>query len=105
MTLATCVVLVYGLFTLIGGIIGYVKAQSQASLIAGSVSGIVLLGSAYGMAEGVRAASWIVLIAAILLGVRFLKTWLKNRRVMPDLLTVILSALTLLLVGMEMFGG
>jgi uncharacterized membrane protein (UPF0136 family) len=33
----------YGLTSLIGGIIGYVKADSKASLIAGGVSGLLLL--------------------------------------------------------------
>ena len=36
----------YGVLSLAGGIMGYVKAKSRASLIAGGVSGAVLIGSA-----------------------------------------------------------
>jgi uncharacterized membrane protein (UPF0136 family) len=36
----------YGLLSLAGGVIGYVKAGSRASLIAGGISGLVLIGGA-----------------------------------------------------------
>ena len=39
----------YGAIALVGGIMGYVKADSMASLIAGGVSGIFLLACAAGM--------------------------------------------------------
>jgi uncharacterized membrane protein (UPF0136 family) len=37
--------IVVGILTILGGVMGYVKAGSMASLIAGSVSGLVLLGA------------------------------------------------------------
>ena len=43
MNLAITVVAFYGMFNLVGGGIGYLKAKSRASLIAGSISGILLL--------------------------------------------------------------
>ncbi|MBI3999506.1 MAG: TMEM14 family protein [Candidatus Omnitrophica bacterium] len=101
MDLMTLVVVVYGLFTLAGGIIGYVKAKSKASLIAGSIAGILLLGCAYGFMQGVRACYWISLIVALLLGIRFSKKWMVTRRVMPELLMMILSALTFIVVGLQ----
>lgn len=36
----------YGVLSLAGGVMGYVKAKSRASLLAGGVSGVVLIGSA-----------------------------------------------------------
>jgi uncharacterized membrane protein (UPF0136 family) len=36
----------YGALALAGGVMGYVKAKSRASLIAGGVSGVLLIGSA-----------------------------------------------------------
>ena len=99
MTLATFVVLIYGLFTLVGGVIGYVKAKSKASLIAGTISGVVLLGCAYGFTEGVGVAYWISLIVALVLGIRFTKKWVGTHRVMPDLLMIIFSVATLVVVG------
>ncbi|MBI1977737.1 MAG: TMEM14 family protein [Candidatus Omnitrophica bacterium] len=103
--ISTIVVFLYGLFALVGGMIGYVKAKSKASLIAGSVSGIILIGCAYGFTQGVRGAYWISLVVAIVLGVRFLKKWFVTKRVMPELLMVIFSALTLFFVGLRMMAG
>jgi uncharacterized membrane protein (UPF0136 family) len=44
--IAVGVVAGYGVLSLVGGAIGYAKAKSRASLIAGGVSGLVLVGSA-----------------------------------------------------------
>jgi len=99
MNLAVAVVGLFGLFSLVGGAIGYFKAKSGASLIAGTVSGLILLACAAGIARGQRLASIVSLIVALLLGGRFLGTWWKNHRVMPDGIMVVLSLLTLLAVG------
>jgi uncharacterized membrane protein (UPF0136 family) len=45
-TIAIGVVAGYGAVALVGGVMGYVKAKSRASLIAGGASGALLLGSA-----------------------------------------------------------
>ncbi len=102
MNFATMIVIVYGLFSLVGGVIGFVKAKSKASLIAGIISGVLLLGSAYEMTQNVRAAFLVALVVALLLGGRFFGTWRKNHRLMPDLLMVIFSIVTLIAVGLEM---
>ena len=102
MNFAALLVAAYGLFSLVGGIIGYVKAKSTASLIAGFLSGLMLIASAYGIAQGVGAAYLISLIIAILLGGRFLATWFKTHRIMPDLLVVLFSLATLIVVGLEL---
>ena len=39
--------IIFGLLTIVGGVMGYVKAGSTASLIAGSISGILLLVAAF----------------------------------------------------------
>ena len=103
MNLAAVLVALYGLFSLIGGVIGYRKAKSTVSLAAGSVSGLILLVSAYGMVKG-SSVAWVVsLTVALVLGVRFFRTWLKNRRLMPDLLMVLFSAATWIAVALEKF--
>ena len=99
MNLAVTVVAFYGLFSLAGGMIGYRKAKSTASLIAGSVSGVLLILCAYGIGHGSRASLLGGLAIAFVLGARFLGTWLKRRRVMPDLLMVLFSVATLLAAG------
>jgi len=104
MSLAQTVVTVYGLFTLIGGIIGYVKAKSNMSLIAGAISGILLLICAMGMAS--RSVTFYVGVIAIslALGIRFSSTWLQKRKWMPDLIMASLSLLSLIVVTLEMIG-
>ena len=37
------ITIVYGMLMALGGVMGYVKAQSKASLIAGCVSGVLLI--------------------------------------------------------------
>ena len=102
MNVAVFVVAAYGFFSLIGGIIGYAKAKSTASLIAGSLSGFFLVASAYGIARDVGAAYFVALIIALLLGARFFKTWFRTRRLMPDLLMIIFSSATLVVVGLQL---
>ena len=103
MDLPFIVVAVYGLFSLVGGFIGFAKAGSKASLIAGGVSGLILLVCAWGISRGEMLAEIVSLIIAVLLGGRFLGTWFKTKRLMPDLLMIILSLLTLVVVGLEFF--
>ncbi len=105
MNLAIIAVLAFGVFNLVGGVIGFLKAGSKASLIAGSLAGLVLLLCAYGMTKGNRVAPVVSLIVALLLGGRFFGTWMKNRRVMPDLLMVLFSAATVILVGLQLWRG
>ena len=38
---------VYGVLLILGGVMGFVKARSRPSLIAGIVSGLITLGAAY----------------------------------------------------------
>lgn len=101
MNLATLILIVYGVFSVSGGVIGYVKAKSLASLIAGSISGFVMLVCAYQITKGSRAAMLVGLIVALLLGIRFFRTWLRNHRFMPDLLMIVFSVATLIVVGLQ----
>lgn len=105
MDLAALVVFLFGIFNLVGGWIGYVKAGSKASAVAGSLAGLVLLACAYGLRHGSPWAMIVSLVVSILLGGRFSGTWLKNRRVMPDLLMMLLSLATIAAVGMKFLRG
>ena len=101
MTLAQSVVFIFGIFTLIGGVIGFVKAKSNASLIAGSISGIALLICANGIGKGSTSAYILAALISLILGVRFFKTWTVKRKLMPDLLMVIFSSISLMVVILE----
>ncbi|HEY6403430.1 MAG TPA: TMEM14 family protein [Blastocatellia bacterium] len=86
-------VLIYGLLVAIGGVMGYVKANSMASLIAGGLSGIALVGAAVAMMKGSYSAGWWVsLIVALLLLGRFGSAAISNGfKMMPGGMVIILS--------------
>ena len=105
MELAILVVVVYGLFTVVGGAIGFLKAKSTASLIVGSLMGLVLLAAAFRMRQGNEIAPYVAVGIAILLGGRFFVTWKRNKRVAPDLLMVLLSLITLIVVASVVLSG
>ena len=104
MTIVWFIVL-FAIFNLLGGWIGYQKAGSRASLIAGTTAGILLLVCAVGLAHHSRAAAIGALLIAAALGGRFTGTWIKTRRLMPDLLTVLFSLMTLVAVGRLLLAG
>ena len=92
---AVILLIAYGAFCEIGGVIGFVKAKSMASLIAGSVSGLALFVCAWLFYQGNPSGAIGSLIVAVLLGGRFLMTWLRTKKLMPDLLMVVFSAVTI----------
>lgn len=88
----------YAVLVLVGGIIGFVKANSRASLIAGLVSAALLGVSAGLVASGsARWGAGLGALAALALIGRFLPAFRKTRKVMPAGLVVVMGALTLTL--------
>jgi uncharacterized membrane protein (UPF0136 family) len=90
-------VLIYGLLVAIGGVMGYLKANSMASLIAGGISGIALVGAAVAMMKGSYTAGWWVsLIVALLLLGRFGSAAISNGfKMMPGGMVIILSIIVI----------
>ncbi|HEY2614250.1 MAG TPA: TMEM14 family protein [Chthoniobacterales bacterium] len=85
--------IVFGLLTIVGGVIGFVKAGSTASIIAGSISGIILCVAAYLLPEYLAAGLAIGAITSILLAGRFIPAFLKTGKAMPAGLMSILSVI------------
>jgi uncharacterized membrane protein (UPF0136 family) len=80
---------IYGILLIVGGLMGYVKAQSVPSLVAGLVCGFIalFLGYRYTWHFAPHAAFILALVLIILMGRRYLRT----RKPMPALLIVVLS--------------
>ena len=90
------IILIYGILVLAGGIIGYVKANSTPSLIAGGVSGVLLIAAALAMLRGAYQIGWFIAIfIAIVLLARFGIAAMSGFKMMPGGLMIILSLIAI----------
>jgi len=80
---------VYGILLIVGGLMGYVKAKSVPSAVAGLICGFLalFLGYDYTWHFAPHAAFILSVVLIFLMGRRYLRT----RKAMPALLIVILS--------------
>ncbi|HEU0208234.1 MAG TPA: TMEM14 family protein [Candidatus Udaeobacter sp.] len=83
--------IVFGVLTIAGGIIGYVKAGSVPSIIAGSITGILLLVAAFVMPEHRVAGLATALIVSLLLAAYFVRKYLSTGAIMPAGMMSVLS--------------
>jgi uncharacterized membrane protein (UPF0136 family) len=85
----------YGVLAVVGGIIGYVQAQSKASLISGSISGLLLIVAGVmqlqGQVAGLTLATVITSVLVIVFAIRLIKT----RKFMPAGLMSLLGVVSL----------
>ncbi len=86
----------YGLLVFVGGIIGYVKAKSRASLISGIGSAMLLgIASSLVSAGNVRIGAGMGMFIALALIGRFFPAFMKTKKVMPAGMVVALGAVVL----------
>jgi uncharacterized membrane protein (UPF0136 family) len=85
--------IVFGLLTIVGGVMGYAKAGSAASIIVGSICGILLLVAAYLLPEHLAAGLAVAAIISIALAGRFVPAFIKTGHVMPAGLMSVLSVI------------
>jgi|SRR5437016_5360450 len=85
--------IVFGILTIAGGVVGYVKAGSMASIVAGGITGVLLLVGAFLLPEyrivGLATAG----IVSLLLAAQFVPKFLRTGRVMPTGMMSILSVI------------
>ena len=75
---------IFGALTIIGGVIGFLKAGSKASLIAGGVSGVLILLAGWLVMSGKAQAGLILgLVISSVLEMRFLPAFVKTKKPMP----------------------
>lgn len=89
--------IIFGLLTIVGGVIGFVKAGSTASIIAGSISGIALLVAAYLLPGNVVLGLAIAGLVSLLLACRFIPAFMKTGQAMPAGMMSALSVIGLIL--------
>jgi uncharacterized membrane protein (UPF0136 family) len=85
--------IIFGLLTIAGGVVGYVKAGSTASIIAGSITGVLLLVAAFLLPEHRTIGFATALIVSLLLAAQFIPKFLQTGRIMPAGMMSILSVI------------
>jgi uncharacterized membrane protein (UPF0136 family) len=85
--------LIFGALTILGGIIGYVKAGSLPSIIAGAITGVLLLVAGWILPTHRVAGLLTALIVSLLLAGQFIPKFFRTGKVMPAGVMSILSAI------------
>src|SRR4029077_14346295 len=85
--------LIFGALTILGGVVGYVKAGSVPSIIAGAIKGVLLLVAGARMPEYGPAGLSTACIVSLLLAAQFVPKFIRTGKVMPAGLMSILSVI------------
>jgi uncharacterized membrane protein (UPF0136 family) len=99
---AALATLAFGLLALLGGVQGYVRKGSKASLLAGSISGLLLILCGLGDMYPLWYAAAGAILVAFLLKARFVGTMVKEHRVAGGVLNTSLGrvAVAIVLMGL-----
>jgi uncharacterized membrane protein (UPF0136 family) len=90
--------LIFGALTIIGGVIGYVKAGSLPSIIAGTITGVLLLIAGWILPANRTTGLVIGLIVSLLLAAQFVPKFIRTKSVMPAGLMSVLSVIGIVVV-------
>ncbi len=102
MEVAKIAVLVLAILTVLGGVMGFVKAKSKASLIAGSISGLALAACYFvAVSQGAPGLIGALVVSALLEGV-FIKRLVKTKKFMPSGVMLISCGICQILVVLAM---
>ncbi len=101
MNSVSLVAIAYGIFTVIGGIIGYAKAQSKVSLVSGCISGLLLIFSGILQAQGVGWGLMLTVAVTALLVAVFAVRLAQSRQFMPAGLMILLGVAVLAVIGYQ----
>lgn len=85
--------LIFGALTIVGGVIGYVKAGSVPSIIAGAITGVLLLVAGWILPGNRTVGLAMALIVSVLLAVQFVPKLIRTGKMMPAGLMSVLSVI------------
>lgn len=89
--------LIFGVLTIAGGVMGYVKAGSPASLIAGGIAGLLLIGAGLLFATHTQPGIILGLIISLALAGRFVPVFMTKYTFMPAGMMSVLSIIGVVL--------
>jgi uncharacterized membrane protein (UPF0136 family) len=87
--------ILFGLVSIIGGAVGYARAKSKASLIAGGISGALLIVA--GLLPLSALSLMLGFLVSVLLLVHFGRSYAVRRKPMPAIPMIVLSGICMLL--------
>jgi uncharacterized membrane protein (UPF0136 family) len=85
--------LVFGVLTIAGGIIGYVKAGSVVSVVAGAITGILLLVAGWILPQHREIGLILGLFTSAVLAGQFIPRAFRTRRLVPAGVMSVLSVI------------
>jgi uncharacterized membrane protein (UPF0136 family) len=88
--------IVFGVLTIAGGIIGYVSKGSVPSIVAGTISGLLLIAGALLLPNHVAVGLGIDLVVSLLLTGQFVPKFIQTGKAMPAGMMSILSVIGIL---------
>ena len=88
----------YGLLSMGGGILGYVKSKSKVSLISGGISGLLLLILGGAIYSGNLWAGKVAAAIIALLTVVFIVRWFKTKKFMPPIPMIFFGIVSLVVI-------
>jgi uncharacterized membrane protein (UPF0136 family) len=91
----------FGIVAVAGGVLGYARAKSKASLIAGSVSGALLIVA--GLLSPSVPGFILALIVSILLLAHFGRSYAAKKKPMPAIPMIALSGVCIILTAIAWF--
>jgi uncharacterized membrane protein (UPF0136 family) len=95
---------VFGALTIAGGVMGYVKAGSTASIVAGSIAGVLLIVAGALIASG-RVSCGLIMggIVSLVLAIQFVPKFFSAHKFMPAGMMSILSVIGIILTALALF--
>lgn len=81
--------IVFGILCILGGALGYARARSKASIIAGGISGALLILAGI-LGRGVIPYT-IAIVVSVLLLAHFGRSFVASKKVMPAIPMILLS--------------
>jgi uncharacterized membrane protein (UPF0136 family) len=94
--------LVFAVITIVGGIMGYVKAKSVVSILAGTISGALLIVASSILPERSLRAYIIGLLVSILLAGKFVPDFVHKKAFVPGGLMALLSVASIVITILAM---